>query len=400
MFSGNQPSGRPAGQADGDSGHSGRCFMKKHVNYYFLTVVIILMVAGALFLATLSAPASLQTFGNTNYYLFHQLFAILIGFILATVAFKIPLHVLKKIAPIILAVNLLLLVVVFLPVVGTKFWGAKRWISIGQNTIQPSEFLKITSIIYLASWLSAKLSESSKKGWIFTVKKGYHNFVRMFLPFLFLLGMITIILFFQKDVSTLGIIGITLLVVYFASGLPFWHTLLLMISGILGSALLIKIEPYRAQRFLTFLHPESDPLGRGFQLKQSLMAMGSGGIFGKGLGMSTQKFGFLPQAMSDSIFAILGEETGIVGTSILIIIFLLFLWQGFKIARSATDTFSKLTSVGITFWILFQAFVNISSAIGIFPLSGIPLPFLSYGGSHIVAEMIGVGIMLNISKNG
>jgi len=141
-------------------------------------------------------------------------------------------------------------------------------------------------------------------------------------------------------------------------------------------------------------------LGRGLQLKQSLIAVGSGGIFGEGLGMSTQKFGFLPEAMSDSIFAILGEETGMIGCVILVMLFVWFLWLGFKIARGAHDTFAKLTAVGITTWIVFQSFINIASTIGMFPLSGIPLPFFSYGGSHIIAEMIGVGLLLNISKNG
>jgi len=163
---------------------------------------------------------------------------------------------------------------------------------------------------------------------------------------------------------------------------------------------LIIREPYRIQRLLIFLHPETDPLGIGFHLRQSLIAIGSGGIFGKGLGMSTQKFGFLPEAMSDSVFAVLGEETGIIGCSILILLFLLFLFLGFKIAKSSTDKFSKLTAVGITVWIVSQAFINITSTLGLFPISGIPLPFFSYGGSHIISEMIAIGLLLNISKNG
>jgi len=154
------------------------------------------------------------------------------------------------------------------------------------------------------------------------------------------------------------------------------------------------------QRFLVFLHPEADPLGVGFQLKQSLLAVGSGGIFGKGLGMSTQKFGYLPQAMSDSMFAILGEETGIIGCTILLLLFLAFCWQAIKIANNSSDKFGKLIAIGITVWFMTQAFMNIASAIGIFPLSGIPLPFFSYGGSHIISELIAVGLLLNISKHG
>jgi cell division protein FtsW len=162
---------------------------------------------------------------------------------------------------------------------------------------------------------------------------------------------------------------------------------------------MVKFEQYRLDRWLIFLHPETDPLGKGFQLRQSLIALGSGGIFGKGLGMSTQKFGYLPQAMSDSVFAIIGEELGIIGATVLIILFILFFWLGLRIAKNSNDKFSKMTAIGIVIWITLQAFVNMASAAGVFPLAGIPLPFFSYGGSHLVTELIGVGLLLNISKN-
>lgn len=372
--------------------------MAKHLDYYLLGLAAFLLIFGALFLATLSAPASMQIFGNTNYYIFHQLIRIGLGFILAFIAFKTPLHIFKKIALPLFIINLILLVVVFLPAVGTKFWGAQRWISIGHNTFQPSEFFKITAVLYLSAWLSNRFHKISKKNWKSSMKKGYYGFTTLLLPFLVLLAVITVILYMQRDISTLGIIGITLLVVYFVSGTPFWHMMLTFVMGVSSAALFIVVEPYRLQRLKVFLHPETDVLGIGLQLKQSLIAIGSGGMFGKGLGMSIQKFGFLPQAMSDSIFAILGEETGIIGCTILIAVFLLFFWRSLKIANSTSDNFAKLTSVGIATWITLQAFINIASTIGIFPLSGIPLPFLSYGGSHIIAEMIGVGILLNISK--
>lgn len=374
--------------------------MRRHINYYFLLLVTFLTGFGILFLAALSAPASLQVRGNTNYYLFNQVVKLAIGVVVGIVVFLLPLKFFKKISPALLIINLVLLALVFLPGLGTKFWGAQRWVSVGNFTFQPSEFLKITSILYLSALLSNRFSQTTKKSWAYSVKKSYYNFIRVFLPFLFLSGIIAVILIFQKDLSTLGIVSITLLAVYFAAGTPLWHTILSIIAGVGGVMALIKIEPYRVQRFLVFLNPETDPLGTGFQLKQSLLAIGSGGIFGKGLGMSTQKFGFLPQAISDSVFAILGEETGIIGTSILILLFLLFFWLGFKIANRAADKFSKLTAIGITIWITSQAFLNIASTISIFPISGIPLPFFSYGGSHLITEIIGVGILLNISKNG
>ncbi len=374
--------------------------MKQHINYYFLGLSIILSGFGLLFLSTLSAIASLQVFGNTNHYLFHQLIALVIGIVAGIIIFFLPLGFLKKLSPILLVINVLGLVVVFLPFLGTKFWGASRWISVGDTTFQPSEFFKITIILFFASWLASKFSESSKRGFGFKIKKEYDNLVKVFVPFVIFLAIIAAIFYLQKDISTLGIIMVALLGMYFIAGTPIWHTLTLLVVGVSGAALVIIKEPYRLNRLLIFLHPDADPLGKGLQLKQSLIALGSGGWFGKGLGMSTQKFGFLPQAMSDSIFAILGEELGIIGCAILVLAFLAFLYLGFKISRQSTDSFARLTAVGITLWIVFQAFFNIASTLGLFPLSGIPLPFFSYGGSHIIAELMGVGLMLNISKNG
>jgi len=364
-----------------------------------LILISILTVGGLLFLSTLSAPASLKTFGNPNYYFFRQTISIVIGLVAFLIFLKLPLRWIKKLAPILLILNILILIMVFLPIIGTEFWGAKRWISIGGKTIQPSEFLKITSILYVSSLVSNKLSTTLKKGNITLSRRNNNNFKEVFLPFFILLGIITTILIFQKDLSTLGVITITLLTIYFLAKTPLWHTFLFLVIIISGTILLIFFEPYRVRRFLVFLNPEIDPLGIGFQLRQSLIATGSGGIFGNGLGMSTQKFGFLPQAMSDSVFAIIGEELGFIGSFVLISLFIYFVWLGFKIANKSNDNFSKLTAIGISIWITFQAFINIMSSIGMFPLSGIPLPFLTYGGSHIIAELAACGILLNISKN-
>lgn len=375
--------------------------MKKHFDYSLFFLAAFLVGFGMLFLATLSALSSLRQFGTTSHYLIHQIIVgLLPGLVLAFLAYKIPLHYLKKIAPILLLLNFIALLLVFVPFIGSKFGGAQRWISIGKITFQPSEFLKINSILYLAAWIANKLSDKPQKGWASMAKKGYRNFIQLFLPFVIFLGIISIILKMQPDISTLGIIGLTLIFIYFSLITPLWHSVLIILTGLGGLLFLVITEPYRFDRWLIFLHPETDPLGKGHQLNQSLIAIGSGGFWGKGLGMSVQKFGFLPQAMSDSVFAIFAEETGIFGCAILIGLFILFAWLGFKIAKNSNDRFSKLTAIGITFWIVFQAFINISSVAGIFPLSGIPLPFFSYGGSHLITELIGVGLLLNISKTG
>jgi len=373
--------------------------MKKHLNYYLFFVTIILVVFGILFLSTLSAPASMRSFGNTNYYLMHQLKLLLAGIVLAIVMYKTPLRYFKKFAPLILFANLAVLMVILLPAIGTKLGGARRWIDLGIGTFQPSELLKITAILYLSAWLSNKLSENNKKGWISTAKKGYYNIRYIFAPFIIFLGVISIILILQPHISALVIIGLTLVVIYFSAGTPIWNTISIFLVAVSGLFALIKFEPYRMDRWLIFLHPEADPLGKGYQIRQSLIAVGSGGFFGKGWGMSSQKFGFLPQAMSDSIFAVLGEEVGIVGCLFLVFLFVCFLLIGFKIAKSSNDKFSKLTALGITFWITTQALLNIAANLSIAPMTGIPLPFFSYGGSHLIVELIGVGILLNISKN-
>ncbi len=373
--------------------------MKKHPNYHLFLAICGLILFGILFLSTLSANESLKIFGNTNYYLFHQLAAIGIGLAFGLIAYKTPVPVLKKLAPFFLLVNLVLIVLIFLPFFGVKFWGAKRWINLGFTTLQPSEFLKLTCILYLSAWLSSRVSESHTKGWISGMKKSYYNLAYVLFPFIVVLGIVVLCMYFQRDITTLGIMILTLLIIYFCAKTPLWHTILLVSGAALSLAVFIGLEPYRLSRLLTFLNPDQDPMGMGYQVKQSLIAVGSGGIFGKGWGMSSQKFGFLPQAMSDSIFAVLGEETGIIGAFIVLSLFLVFLWLAISVARNSSDRFAKLTAIGIGSWITIQAFVNIGSSIGLLPLGGVPLPFFSYGGSHVMSEIIAMGILLNISKS-
>ena len=374
--------------------------MKKHFNYFLFFLVAALVGFSFLFFAGLSAPASLQRFGNTNYYLIHQLlYGFLPAIVLGIIGYKISLDFLKKWAFVFVILNISALFLVFLPKIGSAAGGASRWLDLGFFSFQPSEFLKITAILYLSAWISSRINEGGASGWKDMAKRGYNNIIYLFVPFVIFLGLIAVALFLQKDASTLGIISITLVSLYFSSKTPLWHTALIVISGLSILLFLVKFEPYRLDRWLIFLHPDADPLGKGFQLRQSLISLGSGGFFGKGLGMSTQKFGYLPQAMSDSIFAIVGEELGFIGAAIIVLFFLLFLWLGIQIAKNSNDRFSKMTAIGIVVWITLQAFINISSSAGIFPLAGIPLPFFSYGGTHLAVELFGVGLLLNISKN-
>jgi cell division protein FtsW len=371
--------------------------MKKHIDYYLLGAVGILLVFGFLFLATLSASASLKDFGNTNFYIFHQLKSFALALILAIIAFFIPINFVKKLSPWILLITLILLLSVMF--FGANYWGAQRWLVIFGMVLQPSEILKLASILYLSAWIASRIKDNKGKGILSSAKGGYYNFLNLYLPFAILLTIVSTIMIIQSDLSTLGIIGLTLVTLYFSARTPLWHTFLTVLGAIGGLFIFIRFEPYRWERFSVFLHPETDPLGAGFQIKQSLIAIGSGGIFGKGIGMSSQKFGYIPQAMTDSVFPIIAEESGIVGCIILIALFIFLLWRGIVISKNSTDNFSKFTALGIVFWITLQAFINISSSIGIWPLAGIPLPFFSYGGSHLLTELAGVGLLLNISKN-
>ena len=364
-------------------------------DYTLLGTVAVLLVSGIIILASVSASFSYKTFGDTFFLLRHQLlFGVIPGILLAFIAFKIKLSSLKKFAPILLLINLALLVMVFLPVIGSNQEGAARWINLGPFSFQPSELLKLTFILYLASWLSNRTPQQKK----FELTKSPEKFSKTLIAFLIIIGLISIFLILQPDISTLGVIVLVGIIMYFLANTPLWHSILIILIGIVGLISLIKIAPYRANRLLVFLKPETDPMGIGYQIKQALIAIGSGGLGGVGLGMSIQKLGFLPQSISDSVFAVFSEETGFIGGLLLISLFLFFLWRGFRVAKRAQDKFCQLTALGITSWIIIQTFVNIGSMIGILPLTGIPLPFISYGGSALVSEMIGVGILLNISK--
>jgi cell division protein FtsW len=365
----------------------------KKIDLILLLTTAALLVFGILIMSSVSASLSLEKFGTTYYYLLHQLGSIGIGLVLGFLAFKINPGLLKKFAPFLLLFSLILMLLVFFPKIGSSAWGATRWINLGFTSFQPSEFLKLSFILYLASWLSGR-TEKNKN----LIGRPEKRISQNFTVFLVIIAIIGIFLFSQPDVSTFIIIISIAIVLYFLSNTPLWHTGVIFLAGIGGLFAMVPLAPYRLKRMLIFLNPDVDPMGIGYQIKQAFIAIGSGGLFGIGLGMSRQKFGFLPASMSDSIFAILAEETGLIGCLILIALFLVFLWRGFKIAQNTQDSFLRFTAFGITFWILIQTLINISSMVGLLPITGIPLPFFSYGGTAIIVELIGVGILLNISQ--
>jgi len=368
----------------------------KHLDYSLLFIIIILVLSGIVILASVSSSYSFRKFGDTYYYLKHQiLFGLLPGLFLAFLAFKTKLSFFKKLSPLLLLITLILMVVVFLPGIGMRSGDSARWINLKIFTFQPSELLKLVSIIYFATWLESKLKKDEKP----SKAKEAVPFDKTFFAFTMILGIITALLFFQSNISTLVVIALTAFLMYFSMNTPLLNSVLILLLGSGGLFVLIKLAAYRVRRLAVFLNPDLDPMGMGYQIKQALFAVGSGGITGVGLGMSAQKFGFLPQTISDSIFAVFAEETGFVGATALILAFLLFAILGFRTAKRSQDNFSRLAALGITFWIIIQAFVNIGAMIRLLPLTGIPLPFIGYGGSALALELIGMGILLNISKN-
>lgn len=370
--------------------------MVKKPDPFLLGIIIFLVVLGIIILASVSAPLALDRFGTPYYFLNHQvIYGLIPGLLLALLAFKVKLGTIKKLAPFLLLINLVFLLLVFLPKIGMEAKGASRWLNLGFISFQPSEFLKLTFALYLASFLAVRtqnLKNGEKRG------IGAKAFGQTFIAFLTIIGLIGLLLILQPDISTLGIIAVIASLMYFLAQTPFWHSLLIIILGSGGLVLLVRFASYRFSRLLTFLNPEFDPMGKGYQAKQALITIGSGGILGQGLGLSQQKFGLLPEAMSDSIFAVFSEEAGFAGAIILLSLFLAFLWASFRVVKRTQDGFAKLAALGITCWICLQALVNISSMTGLLPLAGIPLPFVSYGGSALIAELAGMGILLNISK--
>ncbi len=357
-------------------------------DYILLATVFALVVFGLVILASASVVVSRNNSEQNYYYFFHQLIrGVLTGFILLAIAQKVDYRFWKKCALPFFAVGLGLLFLALIPGIGEGYGKASRWIMVGGFSFQPAEIFKLAFILYLAAWLE-------KRG------KEIDNFSVGLIPFLAILALIGILLIKQPDIGTLGVVMATATIVYFAAGAKISHLLIIIFGGATAFWGLIKIAPYRMNRLTVFLHPETDPQGIGYQINQALLALGSGGLFGLGLGHSRQKYNYLPEPIGDSIFAIIGEEIGFVGLLVLLALFVIFAWRGFKIAQSAPDTFGKLAAVGITSWLVFQALMNIMAITSLIPLTGIPLPFISYGGTALITSLFGVGILLNISRYG
>jgi len=363
--------------------------MKKeqHIDKIFFGIVATLVFIGIIIFT--SASLGILAKNPTKFYgvLFSQLVpGLLLGLIAMYLTSRIPYKFWREYSLIIFIISILLTILVFIPSIGLSHGGASRWISIFGISVQPVEFLKIAFVIYFASWLS----------W---VKNKVRDIKFSILPLLIMLGIITAILLKQPDTKSVILIATTAIVMLFVSGAP-WKKILLIFSVlIIAFVIFASFKPYLKERMKTFLNPSLDPSGSSYQLQQSLIAIGSGGIFGRGLGQSIQKFNYLPEPQGDSIFAVIGEELGFIGTVGLIILYLAFTFRGYRIGYYAPDSFSKLFTIGLITLFTAQAFMNIASIIGVFPLTGVPLVFISHGGTSLLITLASLGIVLNISKS-
>lgn len=363
--------------------------MKNHrPDYPFLMIVIFLTIFGLVMIASAGVVMSQQNFHGDSYaYLKKQLInGVLVGAIFCFAAYLISYRFWRVASVIVLLLCIILLVMVFIPKFGFGYGNARRWLDLKIIAVQPSEFVKLGFVIYLASWLDKRAKE---------VK----NFADGVFPFLVIVGIIGGLIIMQPDIGTVGILALTALTMYFAAGAKLSHIAFIILTGVLALFILVKIAPYRAQRLTVFLNPSHDVSGAGYQLNQSLIAIGSGGFLGLGPGQSRQKFNYLPEPIGDSIFAIIGEELGYAGALTVVALFVILVLRGLKVARAAPDKFGKLLAVGIVAWVGWQALINIGAMSGLLPLTGVPLPFISYGGSALASLGAAMGIILNISRS-
>lgn len=355
--------------------------MKKKIDIYLLISVIFLTIFGLFMIYDASSYVAFRDFADKYHYVKDQIFWITLGFLALGFFSFFDYHKFYNLAIPILLVSLGLLFAVFIPGLGVKLLGARRWIDLKFILLQPSELIKLSLAIYLSAWFSSK-----EKGRIWA--------------FLSLLALIIFLVILEPDMGTAAIILFEGLVLFFLSGARvFYFALLGPAIAVLGF-IFTKIEPYRAARLATFLNANQDVNSSSYHVRQILIALGSGGLTGVGLGNSLQKYAYLPENVTDSIFAIIAEELGFLGAGIIIGIFLIIIGRGFYISSSAKDSFGKLLAGGITAFLAGQIFINLAAQTALLPLTGIPLPFISYGGSALIMNLAAIGILLNIGRQG
>ncbi|MBX4191362.1 MAG: putative lipid II flippase FtsW [Candidatus Doudnabacteria bacterium] len=357
------------------------------IDKVFLWTVLILLAIGLLVLSSASSVISYQRFdGDSYHYFIRQLFyGAIPGLILMYVCSKIDYHRWQALAPLGVLAGIGMLIAVLIPGIGFEVGGARRWINFGVFLFQPAEFVKLAMILYLASWYDKR-------------QHHVHDLYYGFLPVLAMVGLVAGLIVIEPDMGTMLILTSIGAIMFFIGGARLRYLATTAGLGLLVLWMLIKAAPYRADRLLAFLDPSIDAKGISYQINQALLAIGSGGWWGRGFGQSLQKHSYLPEPIGDSIFAIMAEELGFIRICLVLMLFLFMAYRGLKIARTAPDTFGKLAAGGITAWLVLQALINMGGITGVTPLTGIPLTFISYGSTAMAITLAAVGIVLNISR--
>ncbi|MFN2569399.1 MAG: putative lipid II flippase FtsW [Candidatus Dormibacteria bacterium] len=353
------------------------------VDGWLLTIIAALCAFGMVMLYSASVALGYAQYRNANYFFLRQLIGLGAGIAGMVIAMRVDYHRWMRVARPLALVTGALLLVVLIPHVGSDRFGARRWITLGSFSVQPSAVAALVALIFLSRWLT-------ERGPYVRTLRGVRDYCLM-------LALVLALILLERDLGSaivVGAVGLTLLAL---AGIRKSH-LLVVVSLMTGlAAVLIKTESYRAARLTHFSDPFSDPLNTGFQTVQALYALGSGGLLGVGLGNSIQKYQWLPEAHTDFVFGIIGEELGLLGTMSVIIAFLFLAWRGVRASLRAPDTYGALLAGGITAWICVEAFINIGAVTNVIPTTGIPLPFISYGGTALAATLVGVGILCNVS---
>lgn len=354
-----------------------------HDMFNILIISSVLIIIGLLFIYSSSSVFALEKYASSSYFLKKQIVGLLLGIGVFIVARLVPLQVIKKHAPLLFFISLAMTGLTLVPHLSRHIHGSSRWLSLLGFSFQPSELLKIGLILYLAAFLTKK-----------EYKK--NSFTHCYLPFLIIMGITSAVLLKQPDFGLTITLLITACIMLFVAHIPFKYLAGTALALLPGVIILIVMRPYRLKRVLTFLNPWNDPRGAGFQIIQSLIAVGSGGLWGVGIGQSKQKFFYLPMQHTDFIFSIIAEETGLIGSAILLSLFLLFIYFGLRIASRLQDSFSSLATTGFVTLIGIEASINYAVATGLVPTKGIGMPFVSYGNSALVCCCLMIGLIMNM----
>lgn len=348
------------------------------VDFQLLVCVGMLLVFGLIMVYDAAVVQSFRDYGDKYHNIKQQLVWMGLGIITLFLFTFFNYQFLRKLALPMLIGSLLLLLAVFIPGLGYSAGGAHRWLNIGPVNIQPAEIIKLATIIFFASLFEKKVRTFPFFSVVFVVS--------------FIVGVL------QRDLGSTIVFFLTSVCIYYFAGAPAKYILSLIPVGVIGFLGFVLSAEYRKNRVLAFLDPFADPQGYSYHISQVLIAIGSGGFFGLGIGQSRQKFEYIPEVTTDSIFAVVGEELGFVGSIFLIGLFVFLVYKGFKITQQCEEPFGKLLAFGLTCWLGLQTIINLGAMVSIFPLTGVPLPFISYGGSALLANLMAVGILLNISK--